>query len=104
CERTRRPPGPTVFPSTTLFRSGGLEGRRGAMSDPRRWMDEGGDATRRERDLLAAGMSMEPPGAAKDQVWAALLAQIGPLGGGPRSEEHTSELQSRENLVCRLLL
>src|SRR5207302_10367789 len=30
------------------------------------------------------------------------LAQPG--GGGPRSEEHTSELQSRENLVCRLLL
>src|SRR5438270_3669884 len=28
----------------------------------------------------------------------------GPAGGGPRSEEHTSELQSQSNLVCRLLL
>src|SRR5690606_41532957 len=30
--------------------------------------------------------------------------RLGPLGHQPRSEEHTSELQSRENLVCRLLL
>src|SRR6266511_5789359 len=35
---------------------------------------------------------------------AALAARAGRPGPGPRSEEHTSELQSRENLVCRLLL
>src|SRR5690606_40133705 len=37
-------------------------------------------------------------------VWRRLLLPRQRPGGDPRSEEHTSELQSRENLVCRLLL
>ena len=53
------------------------------MSDPKRWLDEEGGATRRERDLLRAGAAMEPPASAEDKVWLALLAQIGPPGGGP---------------------
>src|SRR5690606_40761519 len=43
----------------------------------------------------------------KDQLWrpAAPIIVVGNVTvGGTRSEEHTSELQSRENLVCRLLL
>src|SRR2546427_5864722 len=86
----RRPPRSTLFPYTTLFRSGaeGPGRRRGARhSDPRR------------RDLPAAGQ-----GAAL----AAAPARRGRPGGRTqapaRSEEHTSELQSQSNIVCRLLL
>src|SRR3712207_7184681 len=68
----RRPPRSTLFPYTTLFRSGpGPQLRR----DP----PEGGP--RRRPANAAAGEAR-----------------------GPRSEEHTSELQSRQYLVCRLLL
>src|SRR3712207_8601762 len=77
----RRPPRSTLFPYTTLFRSGGV---------------------------LIAGLG-----------WRAIFLVNVPLGiltfllarrtlpvgrGEPRSEEHTSELQSRQYLVCRLLL
>src|SRR2546430_10859346 len=66
----RRPPRSTLFPYTTLFRSGHRAG-------PARRGDLGGDADRGVR----AGR-----------------------GTAGRSEEHTSELQSQSNLVCRLLL
>src|SRR3712207_7865001 len=77
----RRPPRSTLFPYTTLFRSGRVRGRR----------QTGG--RRRER-----GRGRGAPGV-RD---VALLR--GALGRGRRSEEHTSELQSRQYLVCRLLL
>src|SRR2546429_9509830 len=70
----RRPPRSTLFPYTTLFRSG----RSGAAR-------RGGPRT------VRAGAAGVGRGAA------------GP-GPTPRSEEHTSELQSRLHLVCRLLL
>src|SRR2546422_9994665 len=72
----RRPPRSTLFPYTTLFRSG--DAAREAVLDHRR----GGPD-----DLL-----VEPR---QHQYHAAVH---------PRSEEHTSELQSRLHLVCRLLL
>src|SRR2546422_9652198 len=74
----RRPPRSTLFPYTTLFRSG--PGGRG---------DRGQRGLTRERDLLRA-LEVVPRGA------DALVCE--------RSEEHTSELQSRLHLVCRLLL
>src|SRR5256885_15946452 len=73
----RRPPRSTLFPYTTLFRSRGRrasDAARGAA--PRK----GGPASLRRR----GGRSGQDPGS--------------------RSEEHTSELQSPCNLVCRLLL
>src|SRR5436309_12164415 len=71
-----RPPGSILFPYTTLFRSRLHAGR------PR-------DRHREQRfDAVFVGTAMNRP--------AQAIA--------PRSEEHTSELQSRENLVCRLLL
>src|SRR2546429_3287841 len=71
----RRPPRSTLFPYTTLFRSDrGLEDVRA------------GRAAQRQRNFLA----FDPHG---DFVLCA-----------SRSEEHTSELQSRLHLVCRLLL
>src|SRR2546422_11312166 len=67
----RRPPRSTLFPYTTLFRSGGERGQRGVQA-PR---------ARRNTQRAAGGRAHRR-----------------------RSEEHTSELQSRLHLVCRLLL
>src|SRR5688572_31556999 len=84
----RRPPRPTLFPYTTLFRS--ARGRiAGAL--------EGGR-------VEALGVAVVAGG----QALVRLLergAEVGErIEPGRRSEEHTSELQSQSNLVCRLLL
>src|SRR2546430_9840834 len=80
----RRPPRSTLFPYTTLFRS------RHAGSRPGRRADDG-RAHRRRVGPVAAG---PPDGDCPRQ----------PAEDRLRSEEHTSELQSQSNLVCRLLL
>src|SRR3712207_7844038 len=77
----RRPPRSTLFPYTTLFRS--RMPRLRALAGPG-W--PGGNPRRRRRPPARA--LLPPP------------LQERP----PRSEEHTSELQSRQYLVCRLLL
>src|SRR5690349_23710302 len=79
----RLPPRSTPFPYTTLFRSAH------APAGPAR--DRGGRARPRR-----------PAGA--DRSLAARCAAVRASSSGPRSEEHTSELQSRRDLVCRLLL
>src|SRR2546427_9087035 len=76
----RRPPRSTLFPYTTLFRSPATATRRGKVAC------EG--SRRRRVDALAR----------------APLDWVAGKGVDPRSEEHTSELQSQSNLVCRLLL
>src|SRR2546427_8223565 len=80
----RRPPRSTLFPYTTLFRSGPL------YKIPRTLCFASGDAA------VALGMART------------CLETFTELAGSktprPRSEEHTSELQSQSNLVCRLLL
>src|SRR3712207_7952535 len=85
----RRPPRSTLFPYTTLFRSIGGIGQ-GHVAD-----DHGA--------LPAHGQGR---GAADDRARpvAAPDDQGDPSVGVGRSEEHTSELQSRQYLVCRLLL
>src|SRR3712207_8992601 len=92
----RRPPRSTLFPYTTLFRSGRAEGGqelRKAPADPAR------------RRLLRRQAALPRQAAVGDP--GSRQARLG-VGGhdepGPRSEEHTSELQSRQYLVCRLLL
>src|SRR5688572_32672127 len=70
----RRPPRSTLFPYTTLFRS--VELAAGVEAHGALELGEGGDAIAVDREHAVAG----------------------------RSEEHTSELQSQSNLVCRLLL
>src|SRR3712207_7938486 len=85
----RRPPRSTLFPYTTLFRS---------RLPPLRGVDGDRDELRQGRprpDRLPGG----PRGAADDRPGAVPRP---PAVG--RSEEHTSELQSRQYLVCRLLL
>src|SRR3712207_7522019 len=87
----RRPPRSTLFPYTTLFRSVRDVGAR----RQRIGGDRGGDAVRR---VLRGAVQQRP----RDG-----LVARGALQGeqrGKRSEEHTSELQSRQYLVCRLLL
>src|SRR3712207_7609261 len=86
----RRPPRSTLFPYTTLFRS-----------------------DRPDRKLLAARGSQTPRPQGRPPEGAVPAPDRRRRGGsredadrplGPRSEEHTSELQSRQYLVCRLLL
>src|SRR3712207_8939746 len=86
----RRPPRSTLFPYTTLFRSRGdrrVQGGPGVrpQAKPAPW---GCGGLRGECQRVRRG---PPPGQSTDRVRL-------------RSEEHTSELQSRQYLVCRLLL
>src|SRR2546422_6013069 len=85
----RRPPRSTLFPYTTLFRS--------APGDQGRYHHAGALLFARVRAGLRSGpgaSSCRPPPPAPARVRSARL----------RSEEHTSELQSRLHIVCRLLL
>src|SRR3712207_7424958 len=85
----RRPPRSTLFPYTTLFRStrGGRRGRRTSA---------------------CAASYTDPPRGCGGIGRRARFRSVCPKGRGGlsplRSEEHTSELQSRQYLVCRLLL
>src|SRR5205809_4641841 len=77
----RRPPRSTLFPYTTLFRSSGCNASASAVRPSERYPSSLVTRMRRISNSL--------------QVFSSLLS---------RSEEHTSELQSRLHLVCRLLL
>src|SRR5206468_12478530 len=75
----RRPPRSTLFPYTTLFRS----------------------------DAIGCGIEKTHPNASQQQIALGIIPPSPPnfrKPHKPRSEEHTSELQSRSDLVCRLLL
>src|SRR2546430_4312781 len=74
----RRPPRSTLFPYTTLFRS--------------RWRIARGNISGGSVRDGAVDFRASRTACSRDQAWLA------------RSEEHTSELQSQSNLVCRLLL
>src|SRR2546429_5964964 len=87
----RRPPRSTLFPYTTLFRS-----QRAQPEIVEKLA--GGGVKRRPARRLALAHGVDP---------AAVLQRLDDLAGNrheTRSEEHTSELQSRLHLVCRLLL
>src|SRR3712207_7736598 len=81
----RRPPRSTLFPYTTLFRS---------SSSPR------GRTSAATGSTSCGGSSRRSAGCRRRRCWASASAPTPPR----RSEEHTSELQSRQYLVCRLLL
>src|SRR3712207_8777867 len=80
----RRPPRSTLFPYTTLFRSRAL--LRGGGARPR-----------------GASITAPPGGTAPHLLTDEFRVMVYEVAG-LRSEEHTSELQSRQYLVCRLLL
>src|SRR3712207_8363054 len=88
----RRPPRSTLFPYTTLFRSG----RRATAVRTRRPVH---GRVCRIRDLAPSPRAGGGPCPAR-HLGAPRHARTAPA----RSEEHTSELQSRQYLVCRLLL
>src|SRR3712207_7539267 len=85
----RRPPRSTLFPYTTLFRS----------------LDDPGPS---DRDALAHALRqlprIAPAGVPDAQSLQHLQGALTTVGARQRSEEHTSELQLRQYLVCRLLL
>src|SRR5256885_13224179 len=89
----RRPPRSTLFPYTTLFRSG--------SQGPLRHVPglEAALVVARDQRLAIGGI-----GHAGDRGSGGQRGPIAKRGHVPRSEEHTSELQSPCNLVCRLLL
>src|SRR3712207_6958390 len=93
----RRPPRSTLFPYTTLFRSesrGAWVGGSMELEDHAETMSLTGESFAPRLPHLAAGQERE---VYYYQIFPNLLIS-------PRSEEHTSELQSRQYLVCRLLL
>src|SRR5256885_8584497 len=90
----RRPPRSTLFPYTTLFRSIHSMARQSASGGIHR--------ERRKRSLLSSCRC--PMRRRRPPTHRALLDQAVPQPAAGRSEEHTSELQSPCNLVCRLLL
>src|SRR5690349_22973478 len=82
----RRPPRSTLFPYTTLFRSEA---------------DEDGQAAGELHDVVGEALEGDGRGI---RPLLRVLADEDHEDGHERSEEHTSELQSRRDLVCRLLL
>src|SRR3712207_8738835 len=92
----RRPPRSTLFPYTTLFRSAGeLEAPPGGWITATTWYRDSGGSIRVNPLQLPSIAGMAPE-------CRLLSCQV--LRPDERSEEYTSELQSRQYLVCRLLL
>src|SRR5688572_31338069 len=96
----RAPPSSTLFPYTTLFRSAGaqLTGDLLAAEELRARLRElllTSEAVRSSRTTASSGSLRRQP-------CDGVELRVGPAPR--RSEEHTSELQSQSNLVCRLLL
>src|SRR3712207_8972863 len=90
----RRPPRSTLFPYTTLFRSQELMWQAFALSGL------GRDASSGPADTDPVPSFASPYGGNATGT----LRPLGDSAGAVRSEEHTSELQSRQYLVCRPLL
>src|SRR2546427_4551120 len=80
----RRPPRSTLFPYTTLFRSH--------------------ESVRRRLPWMILNLATAILASWVISLFEASIAQVVALATLMRSEEHTSELQSQSNLVCRLLL
>src|SRR3712207_7249363 len=91
----RRPPRSTLFPYTTLFRSNGTTSNADASAQSRKPSTQCKDSTTTGSGCLQSTHRTrgEKP---KDTIDSHVSKR--------RSEEHTSELQSRQYLVCRLLL
>src|SRR5256885_11594420 len=96
----RQPPRSTLFPYTTLFRSKEEHYRRIAYANEHFSAGIQGWRTDRGRMYIVWG----PPTSKETHTQGESYERPLDQGGGDRSEEHTSELQSPCNLVCRLLL
>src|SRR2546428_4281370 len=94
----RRPPRSTLFPYPTLFRSSGLRPRF-----PGRSIGTARFAVRRYTPRIALGIGLNR-GSGRPAATGGKCRRFVECTFERRSEEHTSELQSRSDLVCRLLL
>src|SRR3712207_7850234 len=91
----RRPPRSTLFPYTTLFRSDEITLQ--VSSGPAEPVEDA--------PVTVPDVTTQPSAAAAvNALRAAGFTDVRVVDTGGRSEEHTSELQSRQYLVCRLLL
>src|SRR3712207_9223540 len=100
----RRPPRSTLFPYTTLFRS---ERRERGVVGPAEPVADGGGAEMGHRDRLCVHDLPGVRTGARQVGWsrgvpASVVSRSPPVNLPNRSEEHTSELQSRQYIVCRL--
>src|SRR3712207_8401818 len=96
----RRPPRSTLFPYTTLFRSYGCA--IGEVGGKLYGLVSSKTGTIRQFELTAGATTVTGK-AVRDMQLGGQVEGI-EIDGANRSEEHTSELQSRQYLVCRLLL
>src|SRR3712207_8631654 len=96
----RRPPRSTLFPYTTLFRSAGDDAAGQDADD----LPEDDGALAVAQPELGALVAVRRLLAVRGQEAALPVGALDDLAAVGRSEEHTSELQSRQYLVCRLLL
>src|SRR3712207_8010146 len=96
----RRPPRSTLFPYTTLFRSSRVyRGGKEIDAEKGESLLHAGTSPPHEEGSRRRSRSRGSPG------WGSARRGASPRGRpATRSEEHTSELQSRQYLVCRLLL
>src|SRR5947208_9369400 len=97
----RRPPSSTLFPYTTLFRSD-----QAALGE---LIEQAGDVRGARDELPAEGKRRHSPGVGRAEQTERIILLSRQLVATEelvlhRSEEHTSELQSPDHLVCRLLL
>src|SRR3712207_6887623 len=92
----RRPPRSTLFPYTTLFRSQ-LAADVGLLAWLVLWVLVA-------RTVHGAVLALAEPGRAVEDLGTSVAGSMSSAAEAARSEEHTSELQSRQYLVCRLLL
>src|SRR5690606_41738771 len=101
CVLMRYPPFSARFPYTTLFRS--------VSNIDRVLIRAAGEKlhahfSRQRLKLFDRSRAVDIRTHHHHRLLVSFFQETGQLGHGGRSEEHTSELQSRENLVCRLLL
>src|SRR2546427_3078625 len=95
----RRPPRSTLFPYTTLFRSQRI---RNQLIDDQAARNGHADL---QENILSARLEGDRLGPVRARQAGNQASQVlGKIDPAQRSEEHTSELQSQSNLVCRLLL
>src|SRR3712207_8783603 len=96
----RRPPRSTLFPYTTLFRSMAARRISSCLNESDTVARMGGD----EFGVVVEGLPDAQDATPLAESIVGAFSEPFFLNGHERSEEHTSELQSRQYLVCRLLL
>src|SRR5206468_6008970 len=93
----RHPPAPPLFPYTTLFRSDPLHRRPERMTPQSTHRPKSAESAKPITEITLIPTTCGP-------FFAKIPIRLDPIRPPVRSEEHTSELQSRSDLVCRLLL